>query len=177
MNLIIKRRQLILGTLVVALGAAVFVNWYYTNNGKDDILKNNDESEYVQNLGEAQYVNAGAENNDYFAEMRLNRDKARDESIDKLNKSLKSAASGSEEAKIITASIEALSKQIKLESDLETLISAKISGECAAVINDKSVQIVVEKGKLNDSTALQITDIVTANTEIDGTNIKISESK
>lgn len=176
MNLIIKRRQLILGTLVVALGAAVFVNWYYTNKGKDGI-KNADESEYVQNLGEAQYVNAEAQKTDYFAEIGLNRDKARDESIDKLNKSLKSAVSGSEEAKKITASIETLSKQIKLESDLETLISAKISGDCAAVINDKSVQIIVEKGKLNESSALQITDIVTANTEIDGANIKISEAE
>ena len=177
MNVIIKRRQLILATLVVALGAAVFVNWYYTGNNSLEATEETTAPQYVQNLGEAQYVNAGAENNDYFAEVRLNRDKARDESIDKLNKSLKSAVSGSEEAKKITASIETLSKQIKLESDLETLISAKISGECAAVINDKSVQIIVEKGKLNDSTALQITDIVTANTEIDGANIKISESK
>ena len=32
MNVLIKRRQLILATLVVALGAAVFVNWYYTGN-------------------------------------------------------------------------------------------------------------------------------------------------
>lgn len=177
MNLIIKRRQLILGTLVVALGAAVFVNWYYTNNGKDTILKNTDESEYVQNLGEAQYVNAEAEKGDYFAEVRLNRDKARDETIDKLNKSLKSAVSGSEEAKTITASIDELSKQIKLENDLETLISAKISGNCAAVINEDSVQIIVEKGKLNESVALQINDIVKSNTKIDGANIKISEAK
>ncbi len=177
MNLIIKRRQLILGTLVVALGAAVFVNWYYTNNGKDTILKNTDESEYVQNLGEAQYVNAEAEKGDYFAEVRLNRDKARDETIDKLNKSLKSAVSGSEEAKTITASVDELSKQIKVESDLETLISAKISGSCVAIINDNSVQIILEKGKLNESAALQITDIVKANTKIDGANIKISEAK
>lgn len=177
MNLIIKRKQLILGTLVVALGAAVFVNWYYTNNGKEKLVKNTDESEYVQNLGEAQYVNAEVEKGDYFAEVRLNRDKARDETLDSLNKSLKSAAAGSEEAKTISATIEELSKQIKLESDLETLISAKISGECAAVINDKSVQIIVEKGKLNETTALQINDIVTANTKIDGANIKISESK
>ena len=177
MNLIIKRRQLILGTLVVALGAAVFVNWYYTNNGKDTILKNTDESEYVQNLGEAQYVNAEADKTDYFAEVRLNRDKARDEAIDKLNKSLKSAASGSEEAKTITASIENLSKQIKLEGDLEALIGTKISSTCVAVINDSSVQIIIEKGKLNDSTALQITDVVTTNAKIDGANIKISEAK
>ena len=177
MNLIIKRRQLILGTLVVALGAAVFVNWYYTNNGKDTILKSTDESEYVQNLGEAQYVNAEAEKEDYFAEVRLNRDKARDKTIDKLNKSLKSAVSGSDEAKDITASIEDLSKQIKLESDLEALIGAKISGSCVAVINEGSVQIIVEKGKLNDSVALQISDVVTTNAKIESSNIKISEAK
>lgn len=176
MNLIIKRRQLILGTLVLALGAAVFVNWYYTNNGKNHI-KTGEESEYVQNLGEAQYVNAEAQKGDYFAEVRLNRDKARDETLDKLNKSLKSAVSGSEEAKSITATVENLSKQIKLESDLEALISAKISGECAVVINADSVQVIVGKGKLNESVALQITDIVTANSGIDGANIKISETK
>ena len=177
MNLIIKRRQLILGTLVVALGAAVFVNWYYTNNGKEGLIKNNDETEYVQNLGEAQYVNAEANKSDYFAEARLNRDKARDEALDKLNKSLKTAVSGSEEAKAITASVNELSKQIKLESDLETLIKARISADCVAIINGESVQIIVEKGKLNDSAALQITDTVSSNTDIDTDNIKISEAK
>ena len=55
MNVILKRRQLILATLVVALGAAVFVNWYYTGNSS---LSTEDTtgSEYVQNLGEAKYV-------------------------------------------------------------------------------------------------------------------------
>ena len=176
MNLIIKRRQLILGTLVLALGAAVFVNWYYTNNGKKSLV-NSDETEYVQNLGEAQYVNAEAQGNDYFAELRLNRDKARDEAVGKLNKSLEKAVSGSDEAKSITTQINAISKQIKLENDLETLVSAKISATCVAVINDNSVQIVVEKGKLNESAPLLITDIVTANTDIEGANIKISEAK
>ncbi|MBQ8183577.1 MAG: SpoIIIAH-like family protein [Clostridia bacterium] len=176
MNLIIKRRQLILGTLVVALGAAVFVNWYYTNNGKDKIADTKGESEYVQNLGEAQYVNAQAAQEDYVSEIKLNREKSRDEALDKLNKSLKNASSGSEEAKTITKSINALTKEIKLENDLETLISTKISGMCIAVVNGDSVQIVVEKGKLNESTALQITDIVTTNGGTAAENIKITET-
>lgn len=28
--MIIKKRQLLLATLIIALGAAVFINWYYT---------------------------------------------------------------------------------------------------------------------------------------------------
>ena len=93
-----------------------------------------------------------------------------------MNKSLKNASSGSEEAKTITKSINALTKEIKLENDLETLISTKISGMCIAVVNGDSVQIVVEKGKLNESTALQITDIVTTNGGTAAENIKITET-
>ena len=30
MNVIIKKRQIIMSALVLALGSAVFVNWYFT---------------------------------------------------------------------------------------------------------------------------------------------------
>ena len=58
MNLLIKRRQLIMATLVVALGSAVFVNWYFTNSSNNVAGVNDTTSEYVQNLGEAKYVNS-----------------------------------------------------------------------------------------------------------------------
>lgn len=176
MNVILKRRQLILATLVVALGAAVFVNWYYTGNNSVKKSEKTTESEYVQNLGEAKYVNAEATTTDYFSEVKLNRQKTRDEALDKLNTSLKNVKTGTDEAKTITASIEELTSQIKQENDIESLITAKISGECVVVINEGSAQVVVKKGALNDETALQIMDIVTNNTKLDATNIKITES-
>lgn len=176
MNVILKRRQLILATLVVALGAAVFVNWYYTGNNSLKQSEETTESEYVQNLGEAKYVNADATATDYFSEVKLNRQKTRDEALDKLNTSLKNAKTGTEEAKSITDSIDKLTLQIKQENDIESLITAKISGECVVVINDSSAQIVVKKGALNEDTALQIMDIVTTNTKLDASNIKITES-
>ena len=176
MNVILKRRQLILATLVVALGAAVFVNWYYTGNNSLKQVEETTESEYVQNLGEAKYVNAEATATDYFSEVKLNRQKTRDEALDKLNTSLKNTKTGTDEAKSITASIDKLTLQIKQENDIESLITAKISGECVVVINDSSAQIVVKKGALNEDTALQIMDIVTTNTKLDASNIKITES-
>lgn len=178
MNVLIKRRQLILATLVVALGAAVFVNWYYTGN--NTTIQSPEEttgSEYVQNLGEAKYVNATGEEADYFSQVKLNRQKSRDEALEKLNKSLKNAKSGSEEAKEITKSIDELTAQIKLESDVEALISAKLASECVAVINEKSAQIVVSKDSLNEDAALQIIDVVTTNTDLTADKIKISESE
>ncbi len=178
MNVLIKRRQLILATLVVALGAAVFVNWYYTgNNPTIQSPEETTQSEYVQNLGEAKYVNATGEEADYFSEVKLNRQKTRDEALDKLNKTLEKAKTGSEEAKKITESIDELTAQIKLESDIEALISAKLASECVVVINEKSAQIVVAKDALSEDAALQIIDIVTNNTELTADKIKITESK
>lgn len=176
MNVILKRRQLILATLVVALGAAVFVNWYYTGNSSVKQSEETTQSEYVQNLGEAKYVNAEGTVSDYFSEVKLNRQKTRDEALDKLNKSLKNAQTGSKEAEKITKDIAKLTSQIKQENDIETLITAKISGECVVVINNACAQIVVKKGALNEDGALQIMDIVTANTGLEASNIKISES-
>lgn len=178
MNILIKRRQLILATLVVVLGAAVFVNWYYTGNKTTlPSAEETTESEHVQNLGEAKYVNASGETADYFSEVKLNRQKSRDEALDKLNESLKNVKSSSEEAKEITKSIEELTAQIKLESDIEALISAKLASECVAVINEKSAQIVVTKDSLSEDAALQIIDIVTTNTELKAENVKITQSE
>lgn len=178
MNLLIKRRQLILATLVVALGAAVFVNWYYTgNNSVIQTPEETTEKNFVQNLGEAQYVNATGENSDYFSDVKLKRQKSRDEALDKLNKSLGKAKTGSEEAKKITESIDKLTAQIKLESDIEALISAKLASECVVVINEKSAQVVVSKGTLSEDATLQIIDVVTTNTELGADKIKMSESK
>lgn len=178
MNVLIKRRQLILATLVVALGAAVFVNWYYTgNNSNIQLPEETTGSEYVQNLGEAKYVNATGEEADYFSEVKLKRQKSRDEALEALNKSLEKVKSGSNEAKDITKSIDTLTAQIKLESDVEALISAKLASECVVVINEKSAQVVVSKGALSEDAALQIIDVITNNTELTADKIKMTESK
>ena len=58
MNMLIKRRQLIMATLVVALGSAVFVNWYFTNSDNNAKSTGEPTNEYVQSLGEAKYVNS-----------------------------------------------------------------------------------------------------------------------
>lgn len=178
MNVIIKRRQLVLATLVIALGAAVFVNWYYTQNKsglKQDTGTN--ETEYVQNLGEAEFVNAKGETADYFTQTKLNRQKAHDETLENLKETLKNAKTGSDEAAEITKSIDALTEQIKAENNIETLVSAKVNSECVVVLNKTSVQIVVMKGTLTDDVALQIMEIVTSNTDLPASAVVITEQE
>lgn len=49
------KRQLILAALVVALGAAVYLNWQFSDN--QDLLVTNTATSSPKELGEAQYVN------------------------------------------------------------------------------------------------------------------------
>ncbi len=179
MNVILKRRQLILATLVIALGAAVFVNWYYTGNNSL-AGEETTESDYVQNLGEAKYVNATGDTTDTaqsFDEMKWERKKKDDEALDKLNTSLKAAATGSEEAKTITASVKEITERSKAEADLEALIKSKTKSECFVSLNDNKAQVIVPKGVLNEKTSLQILELVTTNTNVKPADVVMSENK
>ena len=191
MNMLIKRRQLIMAALVVALGSAVFVNWYFTSSEGDVKGESAPTNEYVQNLGEAKYVNsdkvgtsdvtekaeaAASKNTDYFASVKLKRTKAHDDALEKLKALLKEAPEGSKGAEEIANEIEKLSSTIKLEADIEALISAKLKCECVVMINGDNAEVVVKKGTLNDSAIMQIMDAFLTNTVIKAENIKISEA-
>jgi stage III sporulation protein AH len=191
MNLLIKRRQLIMATLVVALGSAVFVNWYFTNSDNKTVEESETGSEYVQSIGEAKYVNSdnakteattnnatatASKNTDYFTTVKLKRTKAHDEALADMKALLKEAGEDSKGAEEIGKTIDALSKTIKLEADIEALISAKLKCQCVVMINNDNAEVVVTKGNLNDASILQIMDAVLNNTDVKAENIKISEA-
>ena len=191
MNLLIKRRQLIMATLVVALGSAVFVNWYFTNSDNKTVEESETGREYVQSIGEAKYVNSdnakteattnnatatASKNTDYFTTVKLKRTKAHDEALADMKALLKEAGEDSKGAEEIGKTIDDLSKTIKLEADIEALISAKLKCQCVVMINNDNAEVVVTKGNLNDASILQIMDAVLNNTEVKAENVKISEA-
>jgi hypothetical protein len=180
-----------MATLVVALGSAVFVNWYFTNSDNKTVEESETGSEYVQSIGEAKYVNSdnakteattnnatatASKNTDYFTTVKLKRTKAHDEALADMKALLKEAGEDSKGAEEIGKTIDDLSKTIKLEADIEALISAKLKCQCVVMINNDNAEVVVTKGNLNDASILQIMDAVLNNTDIKAENIKISES-
>lgn len=52
MSMIIGRKQIILAALVVALGAAIFLNWFYSNPS----VATNARAVSSNSLGDANYV-------------------------------------------------------------------------------------------------------------------------
>jgi stage III sporulation protein AH len=93
---IIGKRQIILASLVLGLGIAVYLNWQYTS-GALDLPVTNAVGEEADEYGEAQFVDgAMAEGEEgltaevnaiqdgeetFFVEAKLSRQKARDEAV------------------------------------------------------------------------------------------------
>lgn len=187
MNFLLKRRQLIMAALVVVLGAAVFVNWYYTNSG-GNIKGGTDGTtgEYVQSLGEAQLVNSEGSTDestdavsaaDCFAGIRLKRDAAHSEAMDNINGVIESALVSSDLAEKAAQSLDALTASIRTEADIETLVSAKLGCDCVALCSADNVQVLVEGGVLTEDTAVLVRDIVLTKTGVSADAITIVEAK
>lgn len=183
MGFIVKKRQLVLATLIVALGVAVFINWYYS---KPEVKQSSVASETTQvsktlgedtsQIGEAQLVNSDSVN-EYFTTARVNRTKAHEDALEALNEIIKDSASSSEAVMSAEKALEEISKTIKLENDLESLISAKTGSECVVVINDGKVQVIVNKNTLNDTVSTQIIDIIASQANIFSENVTLIEAK
>ena len=175
MSKTISKKQIIFAGLLIALCAAVYVNWYYTkpmSEINDGVQK---ETTEAQNLGEAQYVNA-TEAGDYFESAKLNRSKAHADAQDALNKVIESDSADEESKAQAREKLNALAQSIQNEADIENLITAKTGGQVLVSIGD-TVEVILEKGTLNDTTALQIKEIVVNKTQISAEKITLVEAK
>lgn len=189
--MIIRKRQLLLATLIIALAAAVFVNWYYTRPDVESAGVSASETTtapQVQegaNLGDARYVistdtaledaPAQAKANEYFAGAKLRRQTAHDEAAEALNDIIKDSSSSESVAKQAGEVLEELANSISLESDIENLISAKVGCENLVILNQGNAEIIVENGSLDDVAIVKIKEIAVEQTGYPVENISITE--
>lgn len=176
-----------MATLVIALGAAVAVNWYYTEN-PIDVTEPTSYSEISGSLGDSLSVDAQAEgespevqsvmaSGSFFVNERLKRDEAYDGVIDDIEELAGKENLTSEQAEKIIQLLDKYARSIKVQSDTESLITAKTGSDCIVVINDEVCQVILEKNTLNDTVILQITEIIEKNTNISAKNLTIIEAK
>lgn len=192
-------QKMTLLTLVVALGVAVYLNWEYakstdlaldaaeanapvTTTGvvTDALAVDGDVETGDKNYGEAQLVSVGEPTGkEFFEQARLDRTKTRDEALDTLQKSLKSAKLSDEEKDALTAQLTATIDSITAESDIETLVKAKGFVDCVAFINGDAVDVTVmtTSDGLTKEEVAQIRDIVLSKCQVTAQNITIVEVK
>lgn len=189
-----KKRHILTLTLALMMATAIGINWYYSKNPVASV-DNRTVSE-KKNLGDSIYVNGTtapetemtdseseneeeteisdvSKSQEYFAEAELKRTKAHDEALDEIQKLLDKGENG----EMIERLLEDYTKKIKLETDTENLIKAKIDTECIVIINGENAEVIVDSDAIDELYLLQISDIVSTQTQIPAEKIIIIQAK
>ena len=199
-----KGRGITLATLVLALGAAVYMNWNFTQNvpqtvsaepeaaavsantGDSVAILDPLETEAAEptgnkNYGEAQLVSASQDSgDDFFESARLARTKARDEALDSIQKTLKNASLSEEEKEKLTEELELQVSNITSETSLENKIKAKGFADCVVTlgVSRADVTVMTENDALTADEVTQIRDVLlTSCRGLEASDITITEVK
>lgn len=167
-----KRRAAVLATLVVALGIAVYLNYYFADSGKN--LMPNPPSD-DKTLGDALNVNGTVTEptTDYFAEARKNRETAREEALEIAKDLLNDVKATEEQKKTVTAEIIAITKAVEQESDIESLLKAKGYTDCVVYLAQDTCNVVVKSEGLTVQDTAKISQVVTSQANISAQKINI----
>lgn len=168
---VLGKSQITVALMVLALGGAIWLNTKYLPSG-------------TKYLGEASYVSktdneaavetaAKADEADYFTSGKKERKKSREEAIEFIEETLDNENLKDSDKKSALAKAEEIAQRMEQESDIETLLKAKGFKEALAVINDTGISIIVKSEGLTSQQTLQIQDIITSQTSIPLSNIKI----
>ncbi len=187
MSGIFGKKQVMLAVLVVALGIAVYLNYYFSTN--NPITRDaNTSTTSSKSLGDAKFVDNPStvtttqhskteDPNDYFVQARKNRENARQEAVDLIKDMMNDAKATKEIQQKALEKAAAIAAAIDQESKIESLIKAKGFKDCVVFIEDDKCNVVVKADELNEVQALQITEIVTAQSKIVAQNVKIMNVK
>ena len=179
------KRNIVVATMAVLVCAAVGLNWKYSTQ---EALQQAEETG-TKILGEATLVSGQEgtelaedtvyEGDDYFASARLTRQQARDSAISLLEDAAKQEDADKEVANQASESIQVLASYTLKEAQIENLVTAKGYTDCVAFIGDESVSVVVSarEGGLTDADVAKITEIVTDETGMEASQVKIIEAE
>ena len=178
--MILKKRQLVTSALVLALGAAVFVNWYYTKPHAETPSAQAEvtATEAAENLGDARYVLSdvtGAQD-DPFAEARLKREKTHSAALETLRQTVDDASAPQAAVAAVSEALADLTQRITLESDLETLIRAKTGLQNLVILGEDTAEILLAEQDQESATMLQISELTVQKTGLSADRVTIIEA-
>ena len=163
----VGKTRLAVASFILLLGVGILGNWYFENTDVSKSVKPLISATESKTLGEAELVGATAQSesadneSEYFSQARLDRQSARDETLEKLQAVIDSADESNEAKQTAAESITRISNYISIENKIETLVSAKGVNNCLAVVSEDGmkVDIIVDCDELTDTVILQIKEI------------------
>lgn len=177
------KKQLVLASLVLALGAAVYLNWQFAGTGR---LPVGDSSSETSQLGAAQLVNntyvetvnddmgqeSQASSGDALAQARMDRQNSRDQALELLDGVLEDVESDSAAKQQAVEEASAIAQNILAESNVESLLEAKGYTDCVAYITAQECSVVLA-GAVEEADTLIVQEVVMEQTGLTADKIKI----
>lgn len=178
----IKKQHILAASLILALGAAVYLNWQFS--GTPLISPSSKE------LGAATYVSKDAEatadepaaktNADLtpegkLAKARTERTQAQDKALSEAKNILELSDSSDDAKAEAVRSADAVERRILAQSNVENILEAKGYSGALCYISDGGCTVTVRKDDLKDDSPVIIKDAVLSQLDIEFNNIVIVE--
>lgn len=194
--MMIGKRHLVLAGLLIALGAAVYLNWQFapadsvSPTAADGVVQA-DEYGYVtisaETVSSSQASAPDAEDKavdvakpqNVFEQARSDRETTRKEAMETLDDIIADPALEKSQKTTAVESAARMTEEMEAEAAIELLIKAKGFSDCVVVIGETQVNVIIPapEGGLKSSDAAIIRDIVVGQREILPSMIKIIEAK
>ena len=179
------KKNMAAAAVLVTVCAGIYVNWLYTEDAATSDLTDTLNTEKVMSdetlvLSEDMAALAAGESvqttaSDYFAAVRLSRQRARDNALNMLQEAM-SYADGTKAAES-SAQLEDIVQTALSEAQIESLIIAKGYADCVAYMTNEGISIAVSapEGGLTEYDVAVIADIVMSQSDYQMTDIRIVE--
>ena len=161
--------QIVVGVMVLALAAAIWLNTKYLPTSTTYL----GESAYVDNKTESNAVETATKAEDYFTTAKNERKKVREDALEEVEEILRDSKLSDADKKATLEKLQKITKNTANEVNIENLLKAKGFAQAIAIIGDNEINIVVKSDGLTTANTMQIQDIVTNQTDISLSKIKI----
>lgn len=176
------KKNLVAAGILVTVCCGIYLNWIGGGGTDTKDLAETLNSDKLMNdsllvMGDQTQELPQKENNitDYFAAVRLSRQKARDSAVTLLQEAM---SYGDEQANQETnAQLEQIIQTALVESTIESLVIAKGYADCVAYISEDGISVAVAspEGGMQQADVAVIADIVLSQTQLELTQIRVVE--
>lgn len=189
------KRNAIIATVLLFVCAGIYLNWSYTRDSSvedltatlsaqqldDDVLTISDSTDDpLLEASQEGLTAVGQDATEYFSEVRLSRQEARDSAVTMLQEAM-AYESGSDTEAVTTsaAALEDLVDVALQESQIESMVIAKGYADCVAYMTDDGISLAVSAPAegLDQASVAQLADIVTNQTDYSLADLRIIEVK
>lgn len=175
LNLILGKKQIVIASLTVLLGAAVAVNFAVSGAKGRELAE--PTAEVSGTYGEAAYVSDSADSSAYFAQARLDKQASRDEAAEVLASMYQGGDLTADELGLVAEDAVNLSGLIESENKIESLLKAQGFDDALCYLSDSGANIIVKTSGLDAAGAAKIKSTLLSEVEVSSDKITIVEVK